>query len=285
MATPRMIAERTLRGSGNVLLNSPLPAKTLPMRPPLPISGVVITKNEADRIVRCVASLRGLCAEVLVLDSGSTDDTVARARDAGARVEHQDWLGFAAQKNAAIAAAAQPWVLLLDADEWLAAGADESLRALFASGRIDGADVWRLQRRTHFLGKALNFGGWGRESVDRLFRPDLRYLPAQVHERLDLAGKRIGRVDARIEHDTARSAGEYRDKLDRYARLFAEQRRAAGKRAGVLAPWTHAGFYLLKNFIVRGGFLDGPMGWKYHALHARYVWNKYRQMRKPTPTP
>lgn len=253
------------------------------MPQPLPISGVVITKNEADRIARCVASLRAVCAEVLVMDSGSSDDTVARATAAGARVAHQDWLGFAAQKNAVIAAAGQPWVLLLDADEWLDAGAEQILRNLFAGSQIENADVWRLVRRTHFIGKALNFGGWGRESVDRLFRPDLRYLPAQVHERLDLSGKRVARVAARIEHDTARSAEEYRGKLDRYARLFAEQRLAAGKRAGVLAPWTHAGFYLLKNFIVRGGFLDGPRGWQYHALHARYVWNKYRQMRMPGP--
>jgi len=251
------------------------------MPEPLPISGVVIAKNEADRIGRCVASLGTICAEVLVLDSGSDDDTVARARAAGARVIHQDWLGFAAQKNAAIAAAAQPWVLLLDADEWLDGHAEAALRALFETRRSESADVWRLQRRTRFLGKALNFGGWGRESVDRLFRPDLRYLPAQVHERLDLVGKRVARVAARIEHDTARSADEYRGKLDRYARLFAEQRRAAGKRAGALSPWTHAGFYLLKNFIVRGGFLDGPRGWQYHALHARYVWNKYQQMRGP----
>jgi (heptosyl)LPS beta-1,4-glucosyltransferase len=251
------------------------------MPQPLPISGVVITKNEADRIVRCVASLRTVCTEVLVLDSGSSDDTVARATAAGARVVHQDWLGFAAQKNAVIAMARQPWVLLLDADEWLDTGAESELQKLFVNNRIESADVWRLQRRTHFLGKALNFGGWGRESVDRLFRPDLHYLPAQVHERLDLRGKRVARVAARIEHDTARNADEYLNKLDRYARLFAEQRLAAGKRAGVLAPWTHAGFYLLKNFIVRGGCLDGPRGWQYHALHARYVWNKYRQMRDP----
>ena len=123
--------------------------------------------------------MRALCAEVLVLDSGSDDDTVARASAAGARVIHQDWLGFAAQKNAAIAAAGQDWVLLLDADEWLEARAPDVLRELFASGRNESADVWRLHRRTHFLGKALNFGGWGRESVDRLFRPDLRYLPAR----------------------------------------------------------------------------------------------------------
>ena len=85
------------------------------MSVPLPLSGVVITKNEADRIGRCVASMRALCAEVIVLDSGSTDATVEVARSLGARVEQRDWQGFAAQKNAATAMAGQPWVLLLDA--------------------------------------------------------------------------------------------------------------------------------------------------------------------------
>ena len=99
----------------------------------LPLSGVVIAKNEADRIGRCVASLASLCSEVVVLDSGSTDATAAIATAAGARVEQQPWLGFAAQKNAAIARATQSWVLLLDADD------AERLRDLL-SRQIDADD-------------------------------------------------------------------------------------------------------------------------------------------------
>ena len=86
------------------------------MTPPLPLSAVIITKNEVDRLGRCLASVQGLCSEILVLDCGSDDGTVALARSQGARVEHQDWLGFAEQKNEAIRRAAQPWLLLLDAD-------------------------------------------------------------------------------------------------------------------------------------------------------------------------
>ena len=249
-----------------------------PDKPPL--SGVVIAKDEGDRIGRCVASLAGLCREVLVLDSGSGDDTAANAIAAGARVEQQPWLGFAAQKNAAIARASQPWVLLLDADEWLDEGAAPRLRALFASGRVERADVWRLQRRTHFLGTALNHGGWGRERVERLFRADLRYLPAQVHERLDLSGRRVAGVAARIEHDTARSFDEYATKLQRYAQLWAGQRHAAGKRAGACAAPLHAGAHWVRNYLLRGGFLDGEMARRYHALHARYVHDKYRRLRQ-----
>lgn len=244
-----------------------------------PVSGVVIARNEADRIGRCVASLAQACAEVLVLDSGSDDATVAVAEAAGARVEQQPWLGFAAQKNAAIARAAQPWVLLLDADEWLDAQAGERIRALFATGAAETADVWRLHRRTHYLGARLEHGGWGREAVDRLFRNDLRYRPVLVHEALDLDGRSVRRLDARIEHDTARSDAEYAAKLQRYAALWARQKQAAGKRAGPLAAPLHAAAYWLKNCLLRGGFLDGPQARRYHALHARYVYDKYRLLR------
>ena len=249
----------------------------------LPISGVVIAKNEADRIGRCVASLAAVCRDVLVLDSGSTDATAAIATHHGARVEQQPWLGFAAQKNAASARATQPWVLLLDADEWLDDATVPTLRALFANGEVERADVWRLLRRTHYLGAALDHGGWGRERVERLFRPDLRYLPADVHERLDLAGRRVAPLAVRIEHDTARSDAEYATKLDRYAALWARQRRAMGKRAGPLAAPLHAAAYWLKNYLLRGGFLDGPMARRYHALHARYVFQKYRFLRGSPP--
>jgi (heptosyl)LPS beta-1,4-glucosyltransferase len=255
-----------------------LPVSGLPLSG-LPLSGVVIAKNEGDRIGRCVASLAAICSEVIVLDSGSSDDTVVLATTAGARVEQQPWLGFAAQKNAAIARASQPWVLLLDADEWLDAVDLPKLRALFASGEVEGADVWRLPRRTHFLGSPLNPGGWGREQVERLVRADLRYLPAAVHEKLDLSDRRIARVDVLIEHDTARSHDEYAAKLHRYARLWAQQRHDAGKRAGAWSALLHAAAYWLKNYLLRGGFRDGAMARRYHALHARYVFDKYRMLR------
>jgi (heptosyl)LPS beta-1,4-glucosyltransferase len=250
------------------------------MAQPLPLSGVVIAKNEADRIEQCVRSLASVCAEVIVLDSGSTDDTVARARAAGARVEHQDWLGFAEQKNAVIALAKNRWVLLLDADEWLGEGAEQALRSLFADDRAERADLWRLQRRTRFLGTILNHGGWGREAVERLFIRSTRYRPALVHERLDSDGLRVENTAIRIEHDTARSETEYRRKLARYAELMAQQGFRAGLRTGPLSAPLHAAFYFLKNVIVRGGFLDGVGGWRYHRCHLRYTIDKYRLLRQ-----
>lgn len=242
----------------------------------LPLCGVVITKNEADRIVRCVSSLAKVCEEVIVLDSGSTDETVRLAREAGARVEHQDWLGFSVQKNAVIALAGQPWVFLLDADEWCEEQDIALLRNLMASPEFEKADVWNCQRQTYFLGKSLSFGGREKEPVARLFRNSLRYLPAQVHEKLDLNNRIVKQSKIRIQHDTARSYQGYAEKMDRYAALFAQQNAHKAKKVYAGQAGIHAIFYLVKNYFLRGGFLDGKQGFSYHWLHMRYVFLKYK---------
>ncbi len=246
------------------------------------LSGVVICKNEGDRIGRCVASLLPICREVIVLDSGSSDDTVAIARGLGARVEHQDWLGFAAQKNAVIALATQPWVILLDADEWLQPVAQAAVRELFA-GPIQRADVWLLLRRTHFLGRVLRGGSFAREPVQRLFRSHLRHALVPVHEYLEVEGQRVIESQVWLEHDTARNEAEYWRKLQGYARLWALEKAARGQRAwqgrGVLAALAYA----IKNLLLRGGLIDGPQGWRFHWLHMRYVALKYALLRRVVP--
>lgn len=242
------------------------------------VTGVVIAFNEADRIARCVASLRAVCARVVVIDSGSSDATVEVARTAGAEVLHQDWLGFAAQKNAAIAAARTPWVLLLDADEWFEEASLGRLQAFLAGTQIETADAWTLPRCTHFLGRALRHGGWGREWLPRLFRAELRYLPDAVHERLALDGRCVRRLDVRFEHTPVRDLDEHYRKLARYAGLWAEGRAALGKRASFLDLYTHPLFYLLKNYLLRGGFLDGREGAVFHFAYVGYTHAKYARL-------
>ena len=241
----------------------------------LPITAVVVTRDEADRIGRCVASLVPLCEEVIVLDSGSTDATTSIARRLGARVAFRAWDGFARQKNAAIAMASHPWVLLLDADEWLEPNAQDALRAL-ASHELEQADVWTLDRRTHWLGRPMHFGGFAREPVHRLFRADVRHVDVPVHESLDTAGRRVRRARIRLEHDTARNTAEYRAKLARYAQLWADGRAARGKRAWRGRGLFAAAAYGVKNLVIRGGLLDGPAGWDFHREHMRYAALKYR---------
>jgi (heptosyl)LPS beta-1,4-glucosyltransferase len=249
------------------------------MADPLPLSGVVITFNEADRIERCLRSMLAVCRDVTVVDSQSTDGTPELARRLGARVVDQPWLGFGRQKNLAIEQATQPWVLLLDADEWLEPDAQAALRALFASGAPDTADVFTLPRRTHFLGTVMRFGSFAHEPVHRLFRAHCRHEESPVHERFITDGLRLRVSDIRMEHDTARSEAEYWAKLQRYAGLWAKERAARGKRAAALRGPAAAFAYLLKNLLLRGGLLDGPGAWRFHALHARYAALKYERLR------
>ncbi len=148
-----------------------------------------------------------------------------------------------------------------------------------------------LQRRTRFLGSVMHHGSFAREPVERLFRAHCRHEELPVHERLDTRGQRVMASRVRMEHDTARSQAEYWAKLQRYARLWAEdraQRAAAGWRVAVPPGRASAAAlaYLLKNLVLRGGLLDGPGAWRFHALHARYAALKYRLLRglsRPTP--
>ena len=243
---------------------------------PLPLSGVVVAMNERDRIRRCLESLLDVCAEVVLVDSGSTDGTVDMALGMGVRVVHQDWLGFGAQKNHAIAQATHPWVLLLDADEWMEPPARRELRRLFESGDLEQADVWLLLRRTHFLGRAMRAGSFAREPVHRLFRRHHRHAEVPVHEHLEVDGSRVSRSAIRLEHDTARDAAEYWRKLQRYARLSAEAAASRGRRSWPGRGTLAATAYLAKNLLLRGGIVDGPRAWHFHVLHARYAALKYR---------
>lgn len=243
-----------------------------------PITGIVITLDEASRIARCLRSMAPVCREILVLDAGSSDDTVAIARAEGAIVEHQEWLGYATQKNVAISRASQPWILLLDADEWLEPEAQARLLALFADGREAQADVWCLRRRAHFLGHRMRHGGFSREPVQRLFRGHLRYGIRPVHEQLDTRGCRVRRSDIRLEHETARSTDEYWTKLRGHAQLWGQDQANRGRFVvpgrGLLAALA----FLIKGLILQGGILDGRPSLRLHWLHARYVVRKYRRL-------
>ena len=130
-------------------------------------------------------------------------------------------------------------------------------------------------RRTHFLGLALRGGSFAREPVHRLFRSHLRHGLRAVHEYLDVEGAIVRTSNIVLEHDTARSADEYWSKLQRYARLWADEQRTRGKRAFAGRGLIAAAAYLLKNLVLRGGFVDGREGLRFHWLHARYAKLKY----------
>lgn len=239
------------------------------------LSVAIIARNEAHRIARCLQSV-AFADQIVVLDSGSTDDTVAIARGLGADVEvTPDWPGFGPQKNRALARCRYRWVLSIDADEQisdaLAAEILQVLRAAPAEATVAG--YW-LRRSSRYCGQVIRHGLWGNDRVLRLFeRQRGRFTDARVHESLVCDGEtRV--LEGILVHDSVDSPEDARSKARRYAFLGAEALRARG-RGGSLQGGIHAGWSFLRGYLLRAGFLDGRFGLTLARLNAAGTFWKY----------
>lgn len=239
------------------------------------LSVAIIACNEAHRIARCLQSV-AFADQVVVLDSGSTDDTVAIARGLGADVEvTPDWPGFGPQKNRALARCRYRWVLSIDADEQVSdALAAEILRVLRAApAEATVAGYW-LRRSSRYCGQVIRHGLWGNDRVLRLFeRQRGRFTDARVHESLVCDGEtRV--LEGILVHDSVDSPEDARSKARRYAFLGAEALRARG-RGGSLQGGVHAGWSFVRGYLLRAGFLDGRFGLTLARLNAAGTFWKY----------
>ena len=239
------------------------------------LSVAIIARNEAHRIARCLQSV-AFADQIVVLDSGSTDDTVAIARGLGADVEvTPDWPGFGPQKNRALARCRYRWVLSIDADEQVSdALAAEILRVLCeASSEATVAGYW-LRRSSRYCGQVIRHGLWGNDRVLRLFeRQRGRFTDARVHESLVCDGEtRV--LEGILVHDSVDSPEDARSKARRYAFLGAEALRARG-RGGSLQGGVHAGWSFVRGYLLRAGFLDGRFGLTLARLNAAGTFWKY----------
>ena len=220
------------------------------------VSAVVITRDAGQHLAATLASV-AFCGERLVLDSGSTDDTLAIARAAGARVEHQPFLGYGPQKRRAVELAAHDWILSLDADEVLDEEAAAAVRALdLAAPRT----CYAFRRRTFVGPREVRHGPWGRETVVRLFhRRHAEFSPLPVHEQVEApTAPRL--LPGSILHHSFTDCADVIARSVRYARLKADVMRAKGQR---LSPWTlpaRGAANFLKSYVLQGGWRDGPVG-------------------------
>ena len=221
------------------------------------LSAIVIAKNEAADLPDCLASL-AFCDEIVVVDSGSTDDTVAIARAAGAVVRvTEDWPGFGLQKQRALDLSTGDFVLSVDADERIPADLADEIRAAIERGDRAG---WRINRRSSFLGRFLLHGGWYPDRVLRLARRSAaRFSPDLVHERMVVEGA-VGDLDRDMIHHSYRSIDEVLDKGRRYALASAAERRSRGKRGGLVIALPRATWAFLRHYVLKAGFLDGAHG-------------------------
>ncbi len=223
----------------------------------VPISAVIITYNEADKISRCIQSVRGIADEVLVVDSGSTDDTVSIAEKSGARVLQQDWLGYGRQKQFAVDHALHDWVLCLDADEWLS---DELAAQLLEEKKQPQKRAFKIPRRNRFLGRWLKHGeGYPDYSLRFFDRRAARWNNHPVHEAVETESP-INILKGDLMHDSAENLKNYLSKQNEYTSLQAQIMFENGRRFSLLKMIFSPVLRFLKFYLFRLGFLDGIPG-------------------------
>jgi glycosyltransferase involved in cell wall biosynthesis len=229
------------------------------------LSAVIIARDEADRIEAAIRSV-AFADEVLVLDSGSLDGTVERARAAGARVIGTDWPGFVAQKNRGLAEARHDWVLSLDADETLDAVARQAI--LEALAHPGGCVGFAIRRENTWLGHRLRHGHWRPRPHLRLVRRGhARWGGEDPHDRL-IADGPCRLLRGAIRHDPYRNLGEHLRTIDRYSALQA-------RRGSALDVLGRPLWHFFSGWVLRGGVLDGVPGLVVTGLGALHVGLKW----------
>jgi glycosyltransferase involved in cell wall biosynthesis len=240
----------------------------------LPLSVVLITQNAAEQLPGCLASV-AFADEVVVVDSGSTDGTVALAERYGARVVAKEWLGFGRQKQFAVEQAANDWVLCLDADERVSRELAASLvRALEAPA----APVYRMARRNRFLGRWLRHGEGYPDWSARLFdRRQARWSDDAVHEKV-LYAATPGMLAGDLLHESAEDLGRYLEKQNRYTTLAAAELHRRGQRAGATELVFSPLLRFFKFYVLHLGFLDGLPGLVHISIGCMNSFMKYAKL-------
>lgn len=243
------------------------------------LSATIITLDEEANLGRCLASLRGVADEVVVLDSGSKDRTEAIARDAGATFVTQPWLGYGPQKNAASERTAHDWILSLDADEALS----DPLRASLLRLKEEGprADAYEVNRLNWYCGTFLRHSGWYPDRKVRIWRKGAaRWADASIHELVEVAPRaRVERLAGDLLHYTIRDRAQHLRTIDRFTTLSAEALLREGSASQSWRRFLSPGVTFLRGYVLKAGFLDGRAGWDVCRLSAYATWLKYHKLR------
>ena len=241
------------------------------------ISVAIITKNEERNIRDCLESVRW-ADEVVVVDNGSTDDTLKICREYRARVYEEEWKGYSGQKNSAIEKTRNEWVLSLDADERITPELRQEIEAaLQGNPSIDG---YFIARKNFFLGRWIRYCGWYPDLNLRLFRKSRgRFRERSVHEKVDLQGKAATLKNPLI-HETYRSLSDFFQRMDRYSTLAAREMHREGRKYHFHDLHFRPPFTFLQMYFLRAGFLEGYFGFLLSSLYSFYNLAKYSKLKE-----
>lgn len=252
-----------------IIRDNPLTDRTRPA-----LSAVLITRNAGNQLDACLESV-AFCDEILVVDSGSTDNTRTIAEKHRARVIDKDWLGFGLQKQFAVDQALNDWVLCIDADERVS----EALAASIAGALAHPVSViYRMARCNHFLGRWLRHGEGYPDWSARLFdRRSARWSDDPVHEKV-LYAVTPGTLAGDLLHESAEDLADYLEKQNRYTTLAARQLYEAGRTANAMHLLASPVVRFVKFYFFRLGFLDGLPGLAHTVVGCVNSFMKYAKL-------
>ena len=247
------------------------------MPSPLPISVCMLCLNEADRLPRTLIPVKEF-AQWLIVDTGSTDNSIELAREAGSEVIERPWEGFSITRIKHFQQASQEWILWIDADEVITPALIKELRELFASPPKHAA--YKINRMIYFNGKWIKHGDWFPDWNIRLFRRDSWSMEERtVHESLDIQGS-VGELKAPLEHHSFRSWEDKELRSAKYAALWAEMQFQKGKTTSAITPITRGIWKFIRGYFLKAGILDGVIGFQIALSNAKETALKYRLLRE-----
>jgi glycosyltransferase involved in cell wall biosynthesis len=244
----------------------------------IPVSVVIICCNAAATIKRAIVSAHLITDDVVVVDSGSTDNTPSHAAEAGARVLQLEWMGYGETKNAGNRAARNFWIFSLDADEEISV---ELAAAVKKINITTESVVYSIKLLNYLGGQAIYHGEWQNNWAKRLFnKTKVRWDAAPIHENLILPPDvQLKKLHGLLHHYTAESIESYSKKLDNYAQLMAVRYQAKKKKAAGLKMFVSPVFSFVKYYLVQGGWMDKKAGFEIAIAHARYTYKKYKGLK------
>jgi (heptosyl)LPS beta-1,4-glucosyltransferase len=245
----------------------------------VPVSVVIITKNEAEMISRSISMLRQITDDIIIIDNGSTDGTLAIATENGCRVYPKNWDGYGANKNKGIELARYNWILSIDADEI----PDQALVSAISQLKFDDDNiVYDIPFRAYYGNKPIRFGNWGRDHHIRLFsRLRVKWSEPPVHETLVLPQSvHVIKLKGYLHHYSVKNIQEHEAKTIHYAQLSALKYLQSGKKASFVKLYIAPSFHFIKIYLFLLGFLDGKEGWHIATMALKNTWLKYHYLSK-----
>ncbi len=235
------------------------------------LSVILITKNEANRIEKTLRSI-AFADEIIVVDSGSTDNTVEICKRYRASVfEYKDWLGFGLQKQRALSHASCDWIFSIDADEVVSEQLKSSILGVIKEVRFS---AYKIRRRLIFLNKKIKHA-CGEEKILRLAKRQYAYFDDnKVHEAMHIAGK-TGLLDGILWHDSFASIQAMVAKLNQFTSLSAESNQQKNKKPSFAKAVLRSGWMFFRVYFLQRGFLDGAPGFIFSYYFAEHTYYKY----------